>query len=106
HADDGIRDFHVTGVQTCALPIYRAIAAPATARDPEAWLLRGFVYKDLFKAAPTAEADTIRAEAMSSLLTCLELDQGGVYRENAEQAYDFLARTIFNDAARALNAEQ
>src|SRR5690606_40649029 len=21
HADDGIRDFHVTGVQTCALPI-------------------------------------------------------------------------------------
>src|SRR5690606_39784711 len=23
-AEDGIRDFHVTGVQTCALPIYRA----------------------------------------------------------------------------------
>src|SRR5690606_39711690 len=25
-AEDGIRDFHVTGVQTCALPIYRRIA--------------------------------------------------------------------------------
>src|SRR5690606_40242251 len=24
-AEDGIRDFHVTGVQTCALPIFRAI---------------------------------------------------------------------------------
>src|SRR5690606_40645638 len=24
-AEDGIRDFHVTGVQTCALPILRAI---------------------------------------------------------------------------------
>src|SRR5690606_39513023 len=23
-AEDGIRDFHVTGVQTCALPIFRA----------------------------------------------------------------------------------
>src|SRR5690606_40144401 len=23
-AEDGIRDFHVTGVQTCALPIYKA----------------------------------------------------------------------------------
>src|SRR5690606_40932182 len=22
HAEDGIRDFHVTGVQTCALPIF------------------------------------------------------------------------------------
>src|SRR5690606_39961976 len=25
---DGIRDFHVTGVQTCALPIYRARRPP------------------------------------------------------------------------------
>src|SRR5690606_39292089 len=25
--EDGIRDFHVTGVQTCALPIYAATAA-------------------------------------------------------------------------------
>src|SRR5690606_41179054 len=24
-AEDGIRDFHVTGVQTCALPIYAAV---------------------------------------------------------------------------------
>src|SRR5690606_40264515 len=24
-AEDGIRDFHVTGVQTCALPIFRVI---------------------------------------------------------------------------------
>src|SRR5690606_721740 len=24
-AEDGIRDFHVTGVQTCALPIYRTL---------------------------------------------------------------------------------
>src|SRR5690606_41139516 len=26
-AEDGIRDFHVTGVQTCALPIYQATSA-------------------------------------------------------------------------------
>src|SRR5690606_39679318 len=26
-AEDGIRDFHVTGVQTCALPIYGATQA-------------------------------------------------------------------------------
>src|SRR5215475_14818148 len=25
-AEDGIRDFHVTGVQTCALPIYDTVA--------------------------------------------------------------------------------
>src|SRR5690606_4381927 len=29
-AEDGIRDFHVTGVQTCALPITQAPSQPAT----------------------------------------------------------------------------
>src|SRR5690606_40681581 len=28
HAEDGIRDFHVTGVQTCALPISTCSRAP------------------------------------------------------------------------------
>src|SRR5690606_39497690 len=36
-AEDGIRDFHVTGVQTCALPIClaveRSVARPAPARS-------------------------------------------------------------------------
>src|SRR5215475_4818418 len=27
-AEDGIRDFHVTGVQTCALPIYSLRSSP------------------------------------------------------------------------------
>src|SRR5690606_39743082 len=36
-AEDGIRDFHVTGVQTCALPICPAHAmGPHPARDPRA----------------------------------------------------------------------
>src|SRR5690606_40156160 len=39
-AEDGIRDFHVTGVQTCALPISTTLAkaAPLTAKDfPAGW---------------------------------------------------------------------
>src|SRR5262249_59017159 len=32
-AEDGIRDWSVTGVQTCALPIYDATAVEATFRD-------------------------------------------------------------------------
>src|SRR5690606_40700996 len=37
-AEDGIRDFHVTGVQTCALPIWRrrALAAGAGSRATHA----------------------------------------------------------------------
>src|SRR5690606_40163117 len=32
-AEDGIRDFHVTGVQTCALPIYSGGIVIAQARE-------------------------------------------------------------------------
>src|SRR5690606_40757970 len=32
-AEDGIRDFHVTGVQTCALPIYSWGLGPHTAKS-------------------------------------------------------------------------
>src|SRR5690606_40425344 len=33
-AEDGIRDFHVTGVQTCALPISEAAAVAPAAPQP------------------------------------------------------------------------
>src|SRR5690606_41033971 len=42
-AEDGIRDFHVTGVQTCALPIYGTRGPPlrrSRSRSPEPPLLR------------------------------------------------------------------
>src|SRR5690606_39544395 len=35
-AEDGIRDFHVTGVQTCALPIFPVDERRPLATEPEA----------------------------------------------------------------------
>lgn len=84
-----------------------AVTSPAHLQDPEAWLLRGFIYKDLFKGMSSGtEADAVRDTALTSLLTCLDLDKEGTYRDNAVQAYDFLARSCFNDAAKALNDMQ
>src|SRR5690606_39998063 len=34
-AEDGIRDFHVTGVQTCALPIYSRCGLQAHCPSPD-----------------------------------------------------------------------
>src|SRR5690606_40923871 len=52
-AEDGIRNFHVTGVQTCALPIFRHLmrtGEPISGRDlgEMGWVARnGFVnFKD------------------------------------------------------------
>lgn len=81
-----------------------AVQKPELARSPEAWVLRGFVYKDLFKADPTAPAaDGLRTEALGSLFTSTVLDTSKEYAQSSLQAYDFLCKTIYNDAARALN---
>src|SRR5690606_22908261 len=43
-AEDGIRDFHVTGVQTCALPIYCKLVIECTLEDIE---IKKLVYKKI-----------------------------------------------------------
>src|SRR5690606_41050527 len=44
-AEDGIRDFHVTGVQTCALPIYGLLSTFLFSQDP---LLNGHAFDGTF----------------------------------------------------------
>lgn len=82
----------------------QAVKEETYARSPEAWVLRGFVYKDLYKAAPQApDADVLRDEALASLFVSTEIDTAKQYAQSSLQAYDYLTKTIYNDAARALN---
>src|SRR5256885_9713696 len=37
-AEDGIRDYKVTGVQTCALPIWAVLSAPAARPPRSPWM--------------------------------------------------------------------
>jgi tetratricopeptide (TPR) repeat protein len=81
-----------------------AVKGPELARSPEAWVLRGFVYKDLYKGMePGPDADGIRDEALASLFTSTVVDTAKEYAQSSLQAYDFLCKTTYNDAARALN---
>lgn len=85
--------------------IDQAVREEAFAHDPGAWLLRGFIYKDIFKGMESgAAADSVRDEALLSLNACLGNDTTDTYTRDCAQAHDYLARTFYNDAARALNA--
>lgn len=100
---EALRKYQSGALQEAKELIDRAVVVPDHEANPEAWLLRGFIYKDAFKAATdTAQADAYRAIAVNSLQKCLALDGEGTYKENASQAYDFLAKSYFNDAAKAL----
>ncbi|HMU13049.1 MAG: hypothetical protein JST41_05270 [Bacteroidetes bacterium] len=81
-----------------------AVKDPVIGGGPEAWVLRGFVYKDLYKAHPgDAGADALRDEALNSLYRCTVLDTAEQFAKSSVQAYDYLCKTQYNDAARALN---
>src|SRR5690606_28812089 len=63
-AEDGIRDFHVTGVQTCALPIYRrlwlGISALAIVAGAVGIFTQGFNYGVEFTGGRIVEYSTNR----------------------------------------------
>lgn len=85
----------------------RAVREPAFRRNSEAWVLRGFVLKDIYKSMPSgADADSLREDALHSLYTSMQLDSARRYAQSSQQAYDFLCKTQYNDAARALNEMQ
>ncbi|MEZ4757633.1 MAG: hypothetical protein R2817_12465 [Flavobacteriales bacterium] len=104
---EALRSYQAGELMKARLLVDEAVQTPAHAQDAEAWLLRGFIYKDLFKGMPGGEkADEVRDEALNSLMNSLNLDEAGTYVDNAVQAYDFLARSCFNDAAKALNEQR
>ncbi|HRH39334.1 MAG TPA: hypothetical protein PK760_13370 [Flavobacteriales bacterium] len=101
---EALRTYQASDLTSARKFIDEAVLAPAHAEDPEAWLLRGFVYKDIFKASKDpVEADRARDDALNSLFRCIRFDKDSTYRDNAEQAYDFLAKSCYNEAAGALN---
>lgn len=101
---EALRHYQAGDLSQARALIDEAVRTPAHTADPEAWLLRGFVYKDLFKNATDADsADQVRDEALNSLHSALVLDKDSTYRDNARQAYEYLTRSCFNDAAKALN---
>ena len=83
----------------------RAIRDPELSTTAETWVLRGFVYKDLYKATTKGEsASLLRDEALASLYTALMQDTAKQYTASTLPAYDYLSRTIYNDAVHTLNS--
>src|SRR3989454_12824223 len=61
-AEDGIRDYKVTGVQTCALPISRADAGVAARTDADREEVRASGRRSGAPAVPPAGEPRVRAD--------------------------------------------
>src|SRR5260370_23657430 len=62
-AEDGIRDSSVTGVQTCALPIYgQSLEGFATQLDQQLDRLRSELKEDVYRPQPVRQVQIPRSE--------------------------------------------
>ncbi|MEB2342107.1 MAG: hypothetical protein OZ932_08915 [Flavobacteriia bacterium] len=99
-ANQEYRDGHLREARAL---VDEAVKDAALAASPEVWVLRGFIYKDLYKEAAKPDADVLRDEALASLYTAVATDRAKKFTGSSRGAYWFLANTIYNDAVHALN---
>lgn len=100
---EALRKYQAGDLQGARALVDSAVASTQHAGNAEAWLLRGFVYKDIYKAKSGGEeGDAARDTALASLYRTITIDKDSTYRDNAVQAYEFLSRSCYNEAAKAL----
>src|SRR5699024_11458005 len=66
-AEDGIRDRNVTGVQTCALPIWPPLETPARAGVSKGGLLYHFASKEALAEGLIARLDALVEEDLAAM---------------------------------------
>jgi len=83
-----------------------AMKDPELALDAYAWLIRGYIYKDIYKNVDNGNPSSLAREgALEYAMKAMELDttRDQVFFSDGYKLYDHLAKTYYNDAARAMN---
>lgn len=79
--------------------IDEAVKGKKGADDHFSWLIRGFIYKDIYTQLDDKDPDSeSRQKAIESLLTSMELDTKGEHSDNSYKALKYLATSYYNDA--------
>ena len=81
-----------------------AAANEATAKDARTWYLRGYIYKELYKANPTTSGE-LRAAALEYLRKSAALDTKKTYRRDGQAAAQYLMVTFYNEAIGDFNRQ-
>lgn len=72
-------------------------------KEAKTWYYKGFVYKELYKTIEKDDKNSsYRLEAISALKTLIEVDAQKEFAESASKMLNYLASTLYNDAARSL----
>src|SRR5690606_23689009 len=96
-AEDGIRDFHVTGVQTCALPISLASSSAATASAPLSSLTSN---RAALPPSATMRVATARPRPETPPVTTARIESGCMRESPEAESRGFYPRWPSHPAGR------
>lgn len=99
-----LRYYQAGNLDTARMLIDSASMHSETARDASTWYYRGYIYKDLYNQREKADKQSpFRMEAVRSFQKQMELDTAKTLRDNVMKNINYVATTIYNDAATSIN---
>jgi tetratricopeptide (TPR) repeat protein len=82
-----------------------AVKHSETSNDPQAWYLRGFVYKSIYnKQEKGNKLSPSRLEALTSFKKSVSIDSSQENVQECIKNVKYLATTLYNDAAASLDS--
>ncbi|MHB8260448.1 MAG: hypothetical protein ACYDCN_08590 [Bacteroidia bacterium] len=98
--------YAVKKLDSAKVLINEAIQNPESAKDYQAWMVRGFVYKELYKVNEISNvASPFRDSSAVSLIQSLQLDpeNKNPQKANVIQSLKYIASTYHNDINKTLD---
>ena len=84
--------------------IEKAVASERGKTDPQSWMIRGYVYKAIYKEREKSDKSSpARVKSLDSYYTALNLKAEGEVLQNTTQGIRYLANSYYNDAVTSLN---
>ncbi|MEM6524056.1 MAG: hypothetical protein AAGF85_17725 [Bacteroidota bacterium] len=101
--DRSLKKYQEGELEQAKLLIDSALTSELYAAENITWYLKGFIYKDLFKANQNSPStEELRKSSLSAFKRLLRMDTLGTYKDDTRQNIKFLATTYYNDAMRLL----
>lgn len=96
--------FQKTELDSAKKYIDKAILDDQLNTTTRAWYYRGIIYKDLYKKRDkTNKQSLLRLESIKSFKKVIQLNLEKESIESSKKSMNYLASTLYNDAARMLN---
>lgn len=98
--------YSAKNLDSAKIVIDQAVKDPATMKDHQAWMVRGFVYKELYKTNEAKNPSSLlRDTAVASLKNSLLLDaeNKNPQRDKVIQSLKYVAATYHNDINKTLD---